>query len=182
MKKIDEDTITKYKEVLSEEQLSESSAYPEIDIIREISTLREKDNDKINQEELDKMQINMEFLGLDLSQIPSKNLYDFKVLIIPVLYVLTSIISMKITTSTQNNKKVKMLEDENKTKEKDDENIDMTEMMNQMNKNMSMTFPIMYLLVALFAPLGLALYWLINSILMIGERLILNKFIKDEEN
>lgn len=182
MKKIDPDTITKYKEVLSEEQLSVSSGYPEIDIIREISVLREKDNDKINQEELDKMQINMEFLGLDLSQIPSKNLPDFKVLIIPVLYVLTSIISMKITTATQNNKKVKMLEEENKSKEKDDENIDMTEMMNQMNKNMSITFPIMYLLVALVAPLGLALYWLINSILMIGERLLLNKFIKDEEN
>ena len=35
--------------------------------------------------------------------------------------------------------------------------------------------------IALIAPLGLALYWLINNILMTVERLILNKVIKDEE-
>ena len=50
-----------------------------------------------------------------------------------------------------------------------------------MDKNMSMIFPIMYLSVAIIAPLGLALYWLVNSLLMIAERLILNKLIKDDE-
>ena len=53
--------------------------------------------------------------------------------------------------------------------------------MAQMNKNMNMMFPVMYLAVALIAPLGLALYWLMNSLLMIFERLILNKLLKDEE-
>ena len=53
--------------------------------------------------------------------------------------------------------------------------------MAQMNKNMNMMFPVMYLAVALIAPLGLALYWLMNSLLMIIERLILNKLLKDEE-
>ena len=53
--------------------------------------------------------------------------------------------------------------------------------MAQMNKNMSLMFPIMYLAVALIAPLGLALYWLMNSLLMIIEKLVLNKLIKDEE-
>ena len=53
--------------------------------------------------------------------------------------------------------------------------------MAQMNKNMNMMFPIMYVAVALVAPLGLALYWLMNSLLMIIERLILNKLLKDEE-
>ena len=53
--------------------------------------------------------------------------------------------------------------------------------MAQMNKNMNMMFPIMYLSVALIAPLGLALYWLMNSLLMIVERLALNKLLKDEE-
>ena len=51
----------------------------------------------------------------------------------------------------------------------------------QMNKNMNIIFPIMYLSVALIAPLGLALYWLTNSLLMIIEKLTLNKVLKDEE-
>ena len=34
--------------------------------------------------------------------------------------------------------------------------------------------------VALAAPLGLALYWWVNNILMIGERLVLDKVIKDK--
>ena len=37
----------------------------------------------------------MNFLGLDLSDIPIENLSDWKVYIIPVLYVITSFISMK---------------------------------------------------------------------------------------
>ena len=50
-----------------------------------------------------------------------------------------------------------------------------------MNKNMNIMFPIMYLSVALIAPLGLALYWLMNSLLMMVERLALDKLLKDEE-
>ena len=53
--------------------------------------------------------------------------------------------------------------------------------MDQMNKNMNMMFPVMYLAVALIAPLGLALYWLMNSLLMMVERLALDKLLKDEE-
>ena len=41
--------------------------------------------------------------------------------------------------------------------------------------------PIMAISIAFVAPLGLALYWLINNILMIVERLVLNKFLKEEE-
>ena len=53
--------------------------------------------------------------------------------------------------------------------------------MEQMNNTMNMMFPVMYLFVALIAPLGLALYWLMNSLLMIIEKLVLNKLLKDEE-
>ena len=43
--------------------------------------------------------------------------------------------------------------------------------------------PILSVTISLMAPLGLALYWLINNIIMIAERLILNKiFSKEEEN
>ena len=48
----------------------------------------------------------------------------------------------------------------------------------QTNKMMSWMMPIMSISIAFIAPLGLALYWLISNILMIAERLILNKVIK----
>ena len=41
--------------------------------------------------------------------------------------------------------------------------------------------PIMSISIALVAPLGLALYWLVNNVLMILERITLKKFIKEEE-
>ena len=48
----------------------------------------------------------------------------------------------------------------------------------QTNKMMSWMMPIMSISIAFVAPLGLALYWLMSNILMIVERLILNKFVK----
>ena len=39
--------------------------------------------------------------------------------------------------------------------------------------------PIMSISIAFIAPLGLALYWLVSNILMIAERLVLDKLIKD---
>ena len=51
----------------------------------------------------------------------------------------------------------------------------------QMNKSMSWFMPIMSVSIAIIAPLGLALYWLVNNILMIAERLIINKCLKSEE-
>ena len=51
----------------------------------------------------------------------------------------------------------------------------------QTSKTMSWSIPIMAISIAFVAPLGLALYWLINNILMIVERLVLNKILKEEE-
>ena len=123
----------------------------------------------------------MDFFGLDLSNIPQENLNNPTVYIIPALYVLTSLISMKITTKmTENkNKKEEVIEiksEDNKNKEEDPQ-----EMAAQMNKSMSWFLPVMSVSIAIIAPLGLALYWLVNNILMIAERLILNKVIKSEE-
>ncbi len=177
MKKVDTDVINKYSTIIQENELSAKSNYPEIDIIREIDSIKnlkkdvqeensEEKNDlsEINDEELDNMNINMEFLGLNLAQVPTKS-SDWKAYIIPFLYVIISIFSMKMTTMNTNK----------------NENNEEFDAVAQMNKNMTYTFPIMYLAVALIAPLGLALYWLMNSLLMIVERLILNKLFKDEE-
>ena len=111
----------------------------------------------------------MELLGLDLSSVPSQNLSDWKVYIIPVLYVLTSFVSMRITTGLQAKKK-----------EENGENNEMDAVM-QANKSMSYIMPIMSVSIAIIAPLGLALYWLISNLLMIVERLVLNRFLKNEE-
>lgn len=182
MKKIDTGSIDKYKTIVKEELETESS-YPEIDIIRNINNIKKIDREDIKPEEIENMQINMDFLGLDLSKVPSKNTSDWKVYILPVIYVIISFITMKVTMSTQKTKSKKqenkVIDEEGKEQENKE---DMMDAMNQVNKNMSMIFPIMYLAVALLAPLGLALYWLVNSILMLIERLLLDKIIKEEEN
>ncbi len=144
-----------------QENSEERTSYQEIAIIKEKGA------------EDEKVRINMEFLGLDLSEVPSKNFSDWKVFIIPTLYVLTSVVSMKITTNMQ---KAKMEENNEKTEENKEEEEDA---MAEMNKTMSYMMPIMSVSIALIAPLGLALYWLVNNLLMIAERLIINKVCKD---
>ena len=62
-------------------------------------------------------------------------------------------------------------------KEIKEENNEMDAVM-QTNKMMSWFVPIMSISIAFIAPLGLALYWLISNILMIAERLIIDKVVK----
>ena len=136
-------------------------------------------NSEINDDEVNSLYINMNFLGLNLAQVPTRS-SDWKAYIIQILYVLVSIISLRVVNSTNKTKKNEKTEENNDekslTKPEDD-----FDPMEQMNKNMNMMFPVMYLFVALIAPLGLALYWLMNSLLMIIEKLVLNKLLKDEE-
>ena len=49
------------------------------------------------------------------------------------------------------------------------------------NKTMGWMMPIMSVTIAIIAPLGLALYWLMNNILMIIERLVIDKYLNKEE-
>ena len=156
MKKVDLELVDKYKD-----ELSVSSNYPEVQVVKE------------KGEEDGRVYLNMNFLGLDLSSVPSSNYKDYKVFIIPVLYVISSIVSMKLTLNMQGNNKKKDKEGENKE--------EITDTMPDMSKSMSYMMPIMAVSISLVAPLGLGLYWLVNNILMIGERLLLNKVIKDEE-
>ena len=187
MKKVDTNKINNYVTQLQESEKTVSAAYPEIDLIREVEFLEEKNPD---DEELKKIDINMNFLGLDLSKIPQQNLADWTV------YIISTFVSMRITTSMQ--KKAKIGQKEAKDANKVEKNVkvengnenESTEMvkkeeeeydvMEQTNKMMSWMMPVMSVSISLVAPLGLALYWLVNNIAMIGERLILNKVIKDD--
>ena len=87
---------------------------------------------------------------------------------------------MRITTSMQSktNKKDDVI-DITDNKEPKEERNEMEDAMAQSNRMMSWMMPIMSVSISLVAPLGLALYWLVNNILMIGERLVLNKVVKD---
>lgn len=178
MKKIDTDTLNNYVVEIKQEvgENSISRNYPQISILKYVST---------HKTEEDPLYINMDFFGLDLSNIPQENWQDWTVYIIPLLYVITTMISMKITTKMTgaNTKKEDIIEiknEEEKDKNKDKEP-DPQDMAAQMNKSMSWFMPIMSVSIAIIAPLGLALYWLVNNILMIAERLIINKCLSSEE-
>lgn len=185
MEKISKDDINKYVTQLQDEGKSVSSVYPEIDLIREYEWLNEKnvDDDNIN-----KINLQMNFIGLDLSKIPQQNMTDYTVYIIPVLYIISSFISIRLSTAMQQKQKVgEERNDEIITSEEIGKELVAKEESNevdtvmQTNKMMSWMMPIMSISIAFVAPLGLALYWLISNILMILERLVLDKAIKTEE-
>ena len=176
MQKIDnnviENEIVEIKKVNGEESISKG--YPEMSVIKYLK----QNNDTENQ-----MYINMDFLGLDLSKVPQENFGDWKVFVIPVLYVISSILSIKLTTNMTNKKKEEKEKNEEKAllTEENKAEMDQEEMAAQMNKSMSLMMPILSVSVSLIAPLGLALYWLINNIIMMIERLMLNKLFSKEE-
>ena len=179
MEKIDKSHLDTYVQQMKDDGIVISQAYSEIDIVREQDYLKEKfPEDEI----LKKINLNMEFLGLDLGKIPQQNLGDWTVYIIPVLYIISTFISMRITTSMQTKTKKKedivdiTENDENNGKQKNE----MEDAMAQSNKMMSWMMPIMSVSISLVAPLGLALYWFVNNILMISERLVLDNIIKEK--
>ena len=183
MKKVDNNSINNYIEQVKQAEKPVSPAYPEIDLIREAEFLKEKNPEDQNVEKFD---INMNFLGIDLNKIPQQNLGDWTVYIIPVLYILSTFVTMRVTTAMTTKKNE---EDENavidgntgkvESKELVKKDEDEYDMMAQTNKMMSWMMPIMSVSISLVAPLGLALYWLVNNIVMLAERLILNKCVKD---
>ena len=176
MKKIDKSAIEAKTVEIQENNEGQiiNKTYPEIGIVKYVQDNNLTDDD---------MYINMNFLGLDLSKIPQENLEDFKVFIIPALYIISSVISMKISTISMN-KKVKDEDSEGKelTSEKDNNEMDQAEMTAQMNKTMSWMMPVLAVSISLVAPLGLAMYWLVNNVTMIVERLFLNKMFSREED
>ncbi len=158
--------------------------YPEIAIIKE------------KGESDERVYINMKFLGLDLSDIPSQNYSNWTVYIIPVLYVLTTFVSLKLNEAMSKKRKEDAIKntvvtervvsrDENKEEKSlvptDKEDDDTLDTMNDMSKTMTWMMPIMSVSISLIAPLGLALYWLVGNVFMIIERLITNKIINDND-
>ena len=124
----------------------------------------------------------MNLFGIDLSKVPTEDLRNIKALIIPILYVISSFISIRLSTNMTNKKKnnEKLISDGSEKEQGEEKKTqDLNEAMEDTNKKMAWFMPIMSISIAMVAPLGLALYWLMNNILMIFERLVLNKIIKE---
>ena len=173
MKKIDKTIIDNYKTELTES--GQTSSYPEIKIIENKS----QEDEKVN--------INMNFIGLDLSKVPMQNLNDVRVYIIPILYIVVIFINTKITTNltSKNNNKNKNENNKELKTAGEETTEEQMESIQQMTNSMSYMMPIMSVAIALIAPLGLSLYWLVSNLLQLAERITIdfvsNKINKTEE-
>jgi len=111
--------------------------------------------------------LNMNFLGLEMGQVPSNNMANPILWIIPVLAGVTTFLSSKISSAQQ--KKNQGSSEENQQVE-------------AMNKNMMTFFPIMSTYIAFIVPLGMGLYWLVNNIVTMVIQFLVNKSLyKDDQ-
>ena len=263
MRKADKELVSAYTQIVTENNNGVIPGYHEISIVKYVNALDDSTDENKNAKE--QLSLNMSFLGLDLSNVPKDHMNNWTVYIIPVLYILTSILSIRLTTKEQDrvrmkakenvtsknkvvevkgkevsknskedkakivkddkekedekdkdkekvkdtksskeekenkeNKENKESKDNKENKEskdnkeekalvkKDDKNEratqeDYEESMNQMNKSMLYMMPIMSVMIAFIAPLGLALYWLVSNISMIIERIFIRKILDKEE-
>lgn len=175
MKKVDPNLINDYSNEIKES--GQTTSYPEIRII------------ELKSAEDDRVYINMNFLGLDLSKVPLNNYKDIKVFIIPLLYVIVTFVNIKLSNNITNKKKKDDKENEEKAeskelivKDKNKEDSEETlENMQQMTRSMNYTIPIMSVAIALVAPLGLSLYWFISNVLQLLERIVVNKVVEKKQ-
>lgn len=181
MKKMDGNEINQKFEVILEEKKKENpeleknkSEIANLERNKELVVLRESKKE-------DKEYINMDFFGINLTEIPKdkitsleslKTQENFKIIIIPALYIVMSFISISVAHKDME----KMKEDAKKnndskivkTVSKEDENKftkeDFEDSLMMSTKMMKYILPVLIFSVTTMTPLGLALYWLINSV------------------
>ena len=146
MKHVDQEIITKYTEEVREELGPENVRYPEIAIIK----VKAKEDEKVN--------LNMDFFGLDLSDVPTQDYDDPRVFIIPGLYIFTSLVLSKFVRAMTMPKKEEVIENKPEDKKKTgkelvktndgkDDSINEEDAIEQMNKSMNL---MMFLIMKLF--------------------------------
>lgn len=169
-----------YINKIKEEEPNERAAYQEIKVIRKYGESDER------------VRLNMDWMGLNLSDIPMQNKTNWKVFIIPVLYVVTIFINTKLMNNMTKKNKEKQkedktekeiieVEDKDGKKKKVETQEEQLEDMQGMTKGLNYMMPIMSVSIALIAPLGLSLYWLTGNIFMLAERGILEIVFKAQE-
>ena len=105
MKKIDKSILDSYAEQITSE---EKSNYQEIKII----DLFGKDDENVN--------INMDFLGFDLSKVPTQNVSDPKIFIIPALYVIFTFLNIHLISKMTTTPEAKKKEEEYKARKEEE--------------------------------------------------------------
>lgn len=156
------------------------------DFQKEIKVLQTIEND-------DKIKLNMNFLGIDLRDTPGekvkslndiKNIGNIKVMIIPILYILISVINLTVArkdlekqreTAKNENKNLNTAKDE-KAEDKFTQD-DFQDAMMSSQKIMTYIMPIMMFSVTMITPLAVALYWLINTITEIVKIKVVKKIV-----
>ena len=83
------ETNTTENKTENNNQQQRRSNYQEIEIIEKYGSTDEEVN------------VNMDFLGLNLTAVPMSNWQDFKVLILPILYLIVTFVNMKYTNDLQ---------------------------------------------------------------------------------
>lgn len=120
----------------------------------------------------DPWSINFNFLGLDLSEVPSTALdyimhLDFSdpgkilIILIPILAVLSQVLMSKLTMKMSG-------QDKNRNNANDQAA--------QMNKSMQWMMPIMTLFFTFTLPSGMGVYWIISSLMQIVQQLALDYY------
>lgn len=156
---------------------------------REMFIIRKLDNEKVN--------MNLDFLGIDLSKTPRdtvSNMKDafskngIKVLIIPIGYIILSFINVGIMqkrleeqtkeakeeVNTDNTMKSKYKSDLSEDSEKLNQE-DMQDIMMSSNKTMRYIMPVMIFSITMITPIAIALYWLLST----AFDMIKNKVVDD---
>ena len=122
--------------------------------------------------------INFNFLGLDLSGVPSTGFNaimrnDFSdmgkvlLILIPILAVYTTWLSMQQSQKMTQNPDVKQNEDDPSR---------------AMGKSMNMLMPVMTGLFTFSLPSGIGIYWIISSVMQMAQQYVLDKFLDKKED
>ena len=115
---------------------------------------------------------NMEFLGINLGDIASKNMNNYLLYILPILCMIVTFVSLRISSGEMKKKQEDMLKPNNDEKNLALPNEEMP-MPNMAVMNTMM--PIMTGYIAFIAPQGLSLYWTVNSLLQLIQIVVLKK-------
>lgn len=186
IKRMPQNEINTYIAKTEEINNNQNSNNNRNDFQKEIKVLQTIEND-------DKIKLNMNFLGIDLRDTPGekvksindiKNIHNMKVMIIPILYILISVINLTVARKDlEKQRETAKNENKNLNTAKDEEaedkftQDDFQDAMMSSQKIMTYIMPIMMFSVTMITPLAVALYWLINTITEIVKIKVVKKIV-----
>ncbi len=111
-------------------------------------------------------QLDLNFLGINLSKVLSQNMGDWKMWILPVVALLFTILS---TYTSQLSAK--------KNQNEKQKNDPQAQQAAAMSKSMYIMMPVMTAYITYTWPLGCALYWIISTVTQMAQQFLINEFV-----